>query len=92
MTPVAGGPPLAVATTPSLSESEHDRHRMITLRKYPTEVEAEVDRAILFGNGIRALVVRDNAGGMLPSLNLLSEVRLVVDDIDAAKARVVLGE
>ena len=65
---------------------------MITLRKYPTEVEAEVDRAILFGNGIRALVVRDNAGGMLPSLNLLSEVRLVVDDIDAAKARVVLGE
>lgn len=65
---------------------------MITLRKYPTEVEAEVDRAILFGNGIRALVVRDNAGGMLPSLNLLSEVRLVVDDTDAAKARVVLGE
>ena len=64
---------------------------MIILRKYPTEVEAEVDRAILFGNGIRALVVRDNAGGMLPSLNLLSEVRLVVDDIDAAKARVVLG-
>ena len=65
---------------------------MIILRKYPTEVEAEVDRAILFGNGIRALVVRDNAGGMLPSLNLLSEVRLVVDDLDAAKARVVLGE
>lgn len=65
---------------------------MITVRKYPTEVEAEVDRAILSANGIRALVVRDNAGGMLPSLNLLAEVRLVVDDVDGAKARVVLGE
>ena len=64
---------------------------MVTIRKYPTEVEAELDRAVLEANGIRALVVRDNAGGMLPSLNLLAEVRLVVDNEQAAKARVVLN-
>ncbi|MGB7211347.1 MAG: hypothetical protein WBC97_01860 [Gemmatimonadales bacterium] len=65
---------------------------MITVRTYPTEVEAEVDRAVLAANGIRALVVRDNAGGMLPSLNLLMAVRLVVDNEHGAQARVVLGE
>ena len=64
---------------------------MVTIRKYPTEVEAEVDRAVLDANGIRALIVRDNAGGMLPSLNLLAEVRLVVDNEHAAQARVVLN-
>ena len=64
---------------------------MVTIRKYPTEVEAELDRAVLDANGIRALIVRDNAGGMLPSLNLLAEVRLVVDNEQAAKARVVLN-
>ncbi|MFI5235578.1 MAG: putative signal transducing protein [Gemmatimonadales bacterium] len=63
---------------------------MITLQKYPTEIEAEVDRAVLEANGIRALVVRDNAGGMLPSLNLLASVRLVVDDADVDDARKVL--
>ncbi|MGH7533146.1 MAG: putative signal transducing protein [Gemmatimonadales bacterium] len=65
---------------------------MVTIRTYATEVEAEVDRSVLAANGIRALVVRDNAGGMLPSLNLLAVVRLVVDSDHAAQARVVLGE
>lgn len=65
---------------------------MVIVRTYPTEVEAEVDRAVLDANGIRAFVVRDNAGGMLPSLNLLASIRLVVDDTDAAQARDVLGE
>lgn len=65
---------------------------MVTIRTYATEVEAEIDRAVLAANGIRALVVRDNAGGMLPSLNLLTAVRLVVDNEHGAQARVVLGE
>ncbi|HET7024433.1 MAG TPA: hypothetical protein VFI39_04445 [Gemmatimonadales bacterium] len=64
----------------------------MTIRTYATEVEAEIDRAVLAANGIRALVVRDNAGGMLPSLNLLTAVRLVVDNEHGAQARVVLGE
>lgn len=65
---------------------------MVTIRRYANEVEAEVDRAVLDANGIRAFVVRDNAGGMLPSLNLLASIRLVTDDADAAQARAVLGE
>lgn len=62
----------------------------IVVRRFMTEAEADLARAILAANGIEAAVLRDDAGGMLPAMSLLSEIRLVVAPDDAEAAREVL--
>jgi hypothetical protein len=62
----------------------------VVVRRFTTEVEAELARAILESNGIAAAVLRDDGGGMLPAMSLLSAVRLVVAPADAESAREVL--
>lgn len=64
----------------------------VTVRKYHVEHEAELGRAILEAHGIEAMVMRDNAGGMLPMLQPLFEIRLVVRGADATEAREILDE
>jgi hypothetical protein len=54
------------------------------------EAEADLARAILAANGIEAAVLRDDAGGMIPAMSLMSEIRLVVAPEDAEAAREVL--
>ena len=54
------------------------------------EAEADLARAILAANGIEASVLRDDAGGMIPAMSLMSEIRLVVAPEDAEAAREVL--
>jgi hypothetical protein len=53
---------------------------------------AEFDRAVLEANGIQALIVTDDAGGMLP-LPSLGVIRLMVqaDDAERAIAALALG-
>ena len=63
----------------------------VVVRRFMTEAEADLARAILAANGIEAAVLRDDAGGMLPAMSLLSEIRLVVAPEDAETAREVLG-
>jgi hypothetical protein len=55
-----------------------------------SEAEADLARAILAANGIEAAVLRDDAGGMIPAMSLMSEIRLVVAPEDAEAAREVL--
>jgi len=62
----------------------------VVVRRFMTEVEAELARAILAANGIDAALLRDDAGGMLPAMSLMSEIRLVVAPEDAEAAREVL--
>jgi hypothetical protein len=62
----------------------------VVVRRFMTEAEADLARAILAANGIEAAVLRDDAGGMLPAMSLLSEIRLVVAPEDAEAAREVL--
>ena len=64
----------------------------VTVRTYQVEHEAELARAVLEANGIEALVMRDNAGGMLPMLQPLFRIRLIVRGSDAAEAREILDE
>ena len=56
------------------------------VRTFPNSVEAEFARAVLDANGIAAMVLKDNASGMLPFLDILHPVRLVVrqGDVDTA--------
>ncbi len=63
---------------------------VVVIREYPTEIEARMGQAILEANGISSIVLRDDAGGMLPSLHLLVEVKLAVHAEDADIARGVL--
>jgi hypothetical protein len=63
---------------------------LVVIGAYPSDAEAEMGRAILQANGISSIILRDDAGGMLPSLHLLAEVRLAVNDEDAQEAREIL--
>ncbi len=56
------------------------------VRTFPNSVEAEFARAVLDANGIASMLLKDNAGGMLPFLDVLHPVRLVVrrGDVDTA--------
>ena len=56
------------------------------VRTFQNRVEAEFARAVLDANGIASMLLKDNAGGMLPFLDVLNPVRLVVrqTDVDTA--------
>jgi hypothetical protein len=65
-------------------------YETVIVRTYANEAEAELARAVLEGNGISAVVLRDSAGGMLPSMPLISEIRLAVRVQDVDEAREIL--
>lgn len=60
---------------------------IIVIRTYGTEVEAQLAQASLAADGIPSIVLSDNAGGMLPMLQVLFPVRLAVrrEDVEAAR-------
>ena len=64
--------------------------RPVVVATYQIEHEAELARAILEAHEVRAVILRDNAGGMLPSLQTLFKIRLVVAPEDAELAREIL--
>ena len=65
---------------------------IVVVGHYGTEVEAQIAQAVLQANGISSIIMRDDAGGMLPSLHLLAEVRLAVHEEDAEEAKALLEE
>jgi hypothetical protein len=68
--------------------NEHDQE-LVIVRRFPSAMFAEEARVFLENNDIKAMVVTDNAGGAIPSLDLASGgARLFVraDDVEAAEA------
>ncbi len=63
---------------------------MIVLRKYVSEVEATMAHLVLEAHNIPSAIMRDTAGGMIPSMAILYPVRLAVRREDADEARRVL--
>lgn len=59
---------------------------MVVIREYLNETEAHVARSVLEANEIPAVVLRDNAGGMLPSMHIIFPVRLAVREADVPRA------
>lgn len=59
---------------------------MAVIREYASETEAHVARSVLEAHDIPAAVLRDNAGGMLPSMHIMFPVRLAVRESDVAQA------
>lgn len=63
---------------------------MVVIRQYFNEMEALVARSVLEAHDVPAVVLRDDAGGMLPAMHLLYPVRLAVRLQDAAEALRIL--
>ena len=63
---------------------------VIVLRKYSSEVEATMAHLVLEAHNIPSAIMRDTAGGMIPSMALLYPVRLAVRRDDADEARRIL--
>jgi hypothetical protein len=63
---------------------------IVVVRTFGTEVEAQLAQAALAAEGIPSIVLPDNAGGMLPMLQVLFPVRLAVRRDDAEAALTVL--
>lgn len=63
---------------------------MVVIREYLDEMDALVAQSVLDAHHIPAVVLRDNAGGMLPAMHLLYPVRLAVRTGDATRALDIL--
>jgi hypothetical protein len=63
---------------------------MTVIRQYLNEMEALVARSVLEAHDIPAVVLRDDAGGMLPVMHILYPVRLAVRVRDAGEALRIL--
>ena len=85
--PVPGSrfPPIPDSRFPTVADDE-----VIVLRKYSSEVEATMAHLVLEAHNIPSAVMRDNAGGMIPSMAILYPVRLAVRREDADEARRIL--
>ena len=59
---------------------------------YPNEIDAEIAKAHLRDEGIDSIVEKGDVGGMFPSLQETSGVRLFVAQVDEARSRKVLEE
>ena len=64
---------------------------LVLLKTFPSEIEAELFKSILEGEGIPALLVKDDCGGSYPELQWARGVRLLVRREDLERARRCLG-
>lgn len=71
--------------------SAPDDDELVVVATFANDAEAQMARAVLAAHEIPAAVLRDNAGGMLPALDWLVEIRLAVRRSDATVARSVLN-
>jgi len=62
----------------------------VVIREYVNEMEALVSRSVLEAHDIPAVVLRDDAGGMLPAMRMLFPVRLAVRATDAVQSLRIL--
>lgn len=60
------------------------------VRGYATDAEGELACAVLAAHGIEAMLVRDSASGMIPSLNVAHPVRVAVATWQADEAAAIL--
>ena len=63
---------------------------VFVLRVFNNEIDAAIAKELLQDGGIRSFVLKDDAGGMEPHLQLTGGVRLVVNRADAEQAHQIL--
>ena len=65
---------------------------MICIKNFPNRIEAELAKNMLEINGLTAIILTDDCGGMRPHFQLDIGVRLMVKEEDAQKAQEILEE
>ena len=66
------------------------KERQIVVGNYENEIDAELAKGHLSASGIEAFIIKDDGGGMLPSLQSTEGVQLVVAESQKEKAEEIL--
>jgi hypothetical protein len=64
--------------------------KQVVVSEYENEIDAEIAKGHLEASGIPASIIKDDGGGMLPSLQNTEGVQLVVDETQREKAKKIL--
>jgi hypothetical protein len=64
--------------------------KQVVVGEYEHEIDAEIAKGHLEASGISALIIKDDGGGMLPSLQNTEGVQLVVAETQKEKAGKIL--
>jgi hypothetical protein len=64
--------------------------KQVVVSEYENEIDAEIAKGHLEASGIRAYIIKDDGGSMLPSLQNAEGVQLVVAETQIEKAKKIL--
>jgi hypothetical protein len=64
--------------------------KQVVVGKYENEIDAEIAKGHLEASGIPASIIKDDGGGMLPSLQNAGGVQLLVAESQREKAKKIL--
>jgi hypothetical protein len=62
----------------------------VVIKTFSNETDATMAQQMLTESGVRAFILKDDAGGMEPHLQLSGGVRLIVNRADAERAHEIL--
>jgi hypothetical protein len=62
----------------------------VVVAEYDNEIDAEIAKGRLEASGIPASIIKDDGGGMFPSLQNVEGVQLMVAESQKEKARSIL--
>lgn len=68
------------------------RQKQVVVGKFDNALEAEIAKGHLAAAGIDASILKDDGGGMFPSLQQTAGVQLVVAETQEKEARAILQE
>ena len=66
------------------------KEQQVVVGDYENEIDAEIAKGHLEASGISASIIKDDVGGMFPSLQDAQGVRLVVVESQKEKAKKIL--
>jgi hypothetical protein len=66
------------------------KKNQVVVGEYENELDAEIAKGHLKASGIRSFIIKDDGGGMLPSLQNADGVQLVVAETAREKAQKIL--
>ncbi len=66
--------------------------RQVVIESFENEIDAEIAKARLEAENIEASIVKDDAGGMFPSLQQTAGVQLLVSQDSAGRAKEILRD
>jgi hypothetical protein len=80
-----GGPIVSTRVKP-------EPQRQVAIQRFENDLDAEVAKGHLEAAGIEAKIIKDDAGGMFPSLQQTGGVQVLVAEAQSGRAREILRE